>query len=150
MKLELENNKEKLIKYILITVSVAYIVFLLALTLLNRTVGEVYQYKTELFWSYKEYWAERNATLGQQMIANVIVFIPWGLLVPTVFSRTRFVGTVGGALAFSVFTELMQLLLKCGLAEFDDVFHNTLGALIGFGIYIWLQKMNIFKVRKEG
>lgn len=28
--------------------------------------------------------------------------------------------------------------IKKGLAEFDDVFHNTIGCLLGYGIYIGL------------
>lgn len=39
------------------------------------------------------------------------------------------------ALAFSVFIEATQYFTGRGLCEFDDVFHNTLGACIGFIIW---------------
>ena len=35
---------------------------------------------------------------------------------------------------FSSVIELSQLALKRGLCEFDDVFHNTLGCVIGYGV----------------
>ena len=34
--------------------------------------------------------------------------------------------------AVSLGIELVQLTLCCGLFEFDDVMHNSIGALIGF------------------
>ena len=41
---------------------------------------------------------------------------------------------IGGG--FSVLIETLQFVLKRGFAEFDDVFHNVLGCLIGFGVYV--------------
>lgn len=138
--MELGNNKEKKINYILIIASVAYIIFLLALTLLTREVGAAYQYKTELFWSYREYFATGNDRLGIQMIGNVVVFIPWGVILPLTFKRMKFKESISSAFLFSVGIELVQLLLKCGLFEFDDVFHNTLGAGIGYGLYVFVRR----------
>lgn len=37
--------------------------------------------------------------------------------------------------SFSLFIEATQLFLKLGLAEFDDIFENTIGALLGALIY---------------
>jgi glycopeptide antibiotics resistance protein len=34
--------------------------------------------------------------------------------------------------ALSMSIEIMQLVLRRGLCEFDDVFHNTLGCLLGY------------------
>ena len=35
------------------------------------------------------------------------------------------------AVLFSASIEIIQLVTKCGLFEFDDIFHNTLGAVAG-------------------
>ena len=43
--------------------------------------------------------------------------------------------TVLISFSFSVFIEATQLFLKLGLAEFDDIFENTIGALLGALIY---------------
>lgn len=37
--------------------------------------------------------------------------------------------------SFSVCIEFLQLVWKRGTCEFDDIFHNTLGCMIGYGIY---------------
>ncbi len=42
--------------------------------------------------------------------------------------------TAGGGLSFAI--ESTQYVTKTGFAEFDDVFHNTLGCVIGYGIYL--------------
>ena len=39
---------------------------------------------------------------------------------------------------FSSVIELSQLVLKRGLCEFDDVFHNTLGCVIGYGVGVMM------------
>ena len=46
---------------------------------------------------------------------------------------------IGGG--FSVLIETLQFFLKRGFAEFDDVFHNGLGCMIGFGVYVGVRWM---------
>lgn len=44
--------------------------------------------------------------------------------------------------------EGLQLWLQKGLCELDDVFHNTLGAIVGYGLYQWIASVlrrNIMK-----
>ena len=38
------------------------------------------------------------------------------------------------AIVLSFGIELIQLVFKLGLFEFDDIFHNVLGAMIGYGL----------------
>ncbi len=66
---------------------------------------------------------------------NVVVFIPIGLLLGFVFKvqRWRIVLIVGVFISLSI--EALQFSLKRGCTEFDDVMHNTLGCLIGYGLY---------------
>lgn len=63
------------------------------------------------------------------MLGNVLLFVPFGTLMSILdrhFWRVFFIGLI-----FSCSIELVQFLLKIGLCELDDVFHNTLGTLIG-------------------
>lgn len=120
-----------------------YLVFLLGGTVLNREIGDKYLVEWIPFWSYYDLISEWNKSMATQILYNVLVFIPWGILLPALVQvkrKFRFVvlGTVGISLAI----EVTQLVFKLGLFEFDDVIHNTLGAVIGYGV--WL----IFKKRK--
>ena len=114
-------------KKITVGILIAYIFFILSETLLFRkpTTGE--HLKLELFWSYKAINVQFN-----QMLCNVLLFIPLGILLRLLGINTWLILLIG--FTFSCSIELLQYLLKLGLCELDDVFHNTLGTLIGLYI----------------
>lgn len=68
-------------------------------------------------------------------LLNVLLFVPFGLLVPLCWPGMRGAGRmVGGGLAFSALIELSQLFNhRC--TDVDDLLLNGLGALIGYGLY---------------
>ena len=37
--------------------------------------------------------------------------------------------------------EVTQLILHRGLFEFDDIFHNTLGTVIGIGVFVLITRL---------
>ena len=107
----------------------AYMFLVIATTLLSREISDNYHYKFQLFWSWQAIQDGRVAVLGEK-IFNVIMFIPIGLLWPFVF-RMKFLPSFVLGILFSVSIELLQLIFKCGLFEFDDIVMNSLGMLIG-------------------
>ena len=121
-----------------------YMVLLLGGTVLNREIGEEYLIEWVPFWSYADLLREWSEPLAIQIVYNVLVFIPWGILLPEIVSakrKLRFV--VLSAVGISLVIEVTQLVFKLGLFEFDDVFHNTLGTVIGYGVW------RAFKKRKN-
>ena len=69
---------------------------------------------------------------------NVIGFIPVGFLLASVLSSTSLsiFLAIPVASLISLSIELLQLITSRGLFEFDDVFHNSLGAVIGVGLFL--------------
>ena len=120
-------------KKITVGILIAYIIFILSETLLFRkpTTGEHLQ--LELFWSYKVLSVE-----GWQIVGNVLMFIPLGILLKLLGINTWLILLIG--FTFSCSIELLQYVFKLGLCELDDVFHNTLGTLIGLFIGNWIRK----------
>lgn len=113
-----------------------YLVFLLGGTLLNRSIGEEYLIEFIPFWSYYQIFTLQDKPLAWQILYNVLVFIPWGILLPEIYkSMRRFRFVVASAAGLSFVIELVQLIFRLGLFEFDDIFHNTLGAFIGYGLW---------------
>lgn len=113
-----------------------YLVFLLGGTLLSRDFRAKYRIEPIPFWSYYEAIVERDVALALQMLGNVVIFIPFGVLLPTTWKRLRnirFIILIAASVSLSL--ELGQLIFRLGLFEFDDVFHNTLGAVIGYGLF---------------
>ena len=75
-------------------------------------------------------WAElRN------IILNILLFLPFGYLIPSLFPRLRWWQVILLGLAFSLTIELLQLITKLGYADVDDLINNTLGAAIGWLCY---------------
>lgn len=70
----------------------------------------------------------------QEMILNVILYMPVGMTMPFVLSgRVRHPAavTVVFALLLSIATEILQFLFMRGYTEVDDVMFNTIGAVLG-------------------
>ena len=85
-----------------------------------------------IFWSWRVWAVQRS-----QIIANVIMFVPVGVLVGWIW-RWRGLWIAAG---LSVGIEILQLVTARGLCEFDDVIHNMIGAVIGIGIVMIGRKL---------
>ena len=113
-----------------------YMVFLLGGTILNREIGKEYGVELVPFWSYADLLSEWSIPMAVQILYNILVFIPWGFLLPEMTRVSRKIRTVAlSAFGLSFSIEVIQLVFKMGLFEFDDMFHNVLGAVIGYGIW---------------
>jgi len=88
------------------------------------------------FWSYWDY-GEQSYFMEMfgEIILNVLLFVPIGFLAGCGLERMTFkkVLFLGGGL--SVFIELLQFIFKKGFCETDDVIHNVLGCMIGYGLW---------------
>lgn len=87
-------------------------------------------------------------------LGNIILFIPIGFLLPLLFKRMeQFPYTVIVGLCISLFIEITQLPQNRS-SDVDDLWLNTLGALIGYIVYLMIKKRfptftKIFKKLKE-
>lgn len=67
------------------------------------------------------------------LAGNVIAFMPFGFLLPLLSdNRTNWFATTICAFAFSLFAETVQLVLKLGSFDVDDLLLNTIGGLLGY------------------
>lgn len=67
---------------------------------------------------------------------NLLLFLPYGLFLPALFRPLRrylpFLASFCGGI---ILVELLQLLLRIGFCEVDDVLLNCIGASLGFLIW---------------
>ena len=68
----------------------------------------------------------------KQIVVNMLMMIPIGICFGLFQSSTLLKCLVFG-LVFSISIEFLQYCTRTGLCESDDVIHNTLGCLIGYG-----------------
>lgn len=112
---------------------VGYAFFLLAETVLIRHATAGAHFQPQLFWSWREWEKQKN-----QILTNILMFIPVGVLAGRVW-KWRGMWVAAG---MSCSIEILQLVSKRGLCEFDDVFHNVLGAVIGICVMMVVDKLS--------
>ena len=76
------------------------------------------------------------------MLLNLALFIPMGFLLPYVLPEklSSFIYAILMGLMCTTIIESAQMLLRLGQADLTDIVTNTLGALIGFLLYVIVNK----------
>ena len=114
-------------------VLVCCIFIFLYVTLCNRSQTTYMRCKLELFWSYKEVIFHKNQFILWQILWNILAFLPIGNAIYYLLgARRKLYKVVLYCCVFSLGIELSQLIFRIGLFEFDDILHNTLGAVVGY------------------
>lgn len=84
---------------------------------------------------YKAIKSPRDSNgLDIEILINIIMMIPFGFLLSSVTDKNLTFTMIVGIL-FSVMLEALQYALHKGYCETDDVFSNTIGVIVGHGIY---------------
>ena len=117
------------LRYSAILLLVEYVFLLFCSTVIFRATGETRQYDFHPFWSYS------RPDLLVENIMNVVVFIPVGLLLGIAFKQTTWWKALLLGCGISITIESLQFIFMRGFSELDDVMHNTVGCVIGYGIY---------------
>lgn len=103
----------------------AYVVFILYETLMFREVGDA-RTNFVLFSYADRFFTEQSVRVG--VINNIWLFIPFGT---GLYRNIRKKWVLLLPFLLSVLIETTQYITGLGIAEFDDVFGNTLGGWIG-------------------
>ncbi|MCM3764934.1 VanZ family protein [Neobacillus niacini] len=126
-----------------------YVIMVIGVTFLNR--GSNFQGSMNLSFlsSYREAWYSFRVRNWQFLLLNIFMFVPFGILLPLLHSRfQKAIWTFGAALLFTLSIESFQLITGFGIFELDDLFHNLLGAIIGYGILKGLIRIKEKEVKK--
>lgn len=70
-----------------------------------------------------------------EMIDNLIVFIPFGLLLGANFKQITFWRKLSYVFMLSLVAEITQYIFAIGTTDITDVITNTLGGLLGLTLY---------------
>ena len=134
----IRRQKWKKIQGIAMIILVIFLGIVFGSTVFTR-VTSVRQYELKPFWSWYEVVRYHDWKLLEENLLNCILLMPMGILLPVIFDhkvklkRAFFMGFL-----ISAVIELSQLVFKRGLFEWDDMFHNALGCMLGCWFSNWL------------
>lgn len=122
------------------------ITVIFAMTLYGRTIGTRREIRLLPFTSYIEAFRPENIALLLQVIMNILMFVPLGILLPLNFKRfEKGKSVILATLVISGAIESVQGILRIGVFDVDDILGNVFGAGIGVLCYQalqWLKKRN--------
>ena len=115
----------------------ACVALVIAMTVVFRESGAESRIQLVPFRSYwdfgeNSYFLECFAT----NVLNVALFVPVGFFAGIGFRRIGWMKVAQWGCMLSIVIEILQFVFHKGYCEVDDVIHNTLGCLIGYGVYL--------------
>ncbi len=86
----------------------------------------------------------------ENLVGNIVVFIPFGFLLPYVHERGKnFFVMLLHAFLFVLGIEVFQLFSAFGAFDVDDILLNCFGAVLGFMAYSGYETMKIWRRNKK-
>ncbi len=128
----------KTAKAVLLSIYMAAVIYV---TLMNREPEPERMAWLTLFGSYKRAWRESHEFILWGLIDNVIMMIPFGLLIPWINKRFHLLHTVALAFVLTLFIECTQYLTRLGYFDVDDIWNNLWGTIIGYGFFCCLEEL---------
>ncbi len=127
-----------------------YLACLIYFMFFSETYGRTdlhrdYQYNLVLFREIGRFLKYRHILgTGAVLInvaGNVAVFIPLGFALPVLFERIKsFLQVLILSFSISLLAETLQLVLRVGCFDVDDLLLNTIGGCVGYLVYRILRR----------
>lgn len=111
-----------------------YLLLILGSTVIFRTYNNEVGHNFTPFWSYAAINDGRDDLIVENVL-NLLMLLPVGFLLGFSFKHVKWWQVLCVGLLSSTFIEVLQFLFRRGFSEFDDIMHNTVGCMIGYGLY---------------
>ena len=98
------------------------------------------------FWNYRD---QLGMLAVMNLVGNVAIFVPLGFLGAMVRERRSFIRTSLDGFLFSLLVEIFQFVAKVGRFDIDDLILNTIGAMLGYIIFIIVNAMRRVYAKKR-
>ena len=114
---------------------VGWAVITVFVTLLRSEPNEfaARQCNLQLFLAWREAYQRFTLQIWLNVLLNIALFVPLGVLLPLLWKPFRkWYAALGAGFGVSLLIELTQLFTGSGMCDVDDLFTNTLGAMLGW------------------
>ena len=135
-------RKERLVKRLAISLLFPYLFLVLSTTVLKRRTAASIRYFLRPFRSHSQIMRNglsRSRYQFAQVVLNILLLSPIGFLMPCMVKKKWIAVPFG--FCFSLLIEVLQLVLRKGTFEIDDLINNTAGVVIGLGVYLLGEKL---------
>ena len=104
------------------------------------------QCNLQLFLAWREAYQRFTLQIWLNVLLNIALFIPLGFLLPLLLSKLfrKWYAALGAGFGVSLLIELSQFFTGRGMCDVDDLFTNTLGAMLG-----WCAAMFVLTLRQK-
>ena len=110
------QKKLSLPKFLLYAMFICYIFMVFGVTLLSRFAYQTELFRLMPFYSYIEAWHQYKDASWRNIILNIFMLVPFGLLLPYIHKTfQKFVPTALAGLTFTLLIEVVQLMLRRGI-----------------------------------
>lgn len=121
------------LRTLLILALVGYLVMVDYATVGRLSGNGVGGVNLHLFRAWREAWNSYSVKSWLNVLLNIAMFLPLGVLLPLIWKSFRkWYWMLAAGFAVSMFFELSQYITGRGILDVDDLFANTLGAMMGF------------------
>lgn len=120
-------------RFVLFIAFISYLGLLLLLTLFTHNYYTYGRSSNLLLFSSIRLMLHSGSGLliAKNVVGNVLLFVPLGVLFPLLKKNDFFVGTLLLGLGFSLFIEMCQYYFAARIFDIDDLLLNFAGTLIG-------------------
>lgn len=106
--------------------------------------GRAFTFDFNLFYELRNMAAGHHQKKVLYSVGNIVMFVPFGVLVPLLYKPAQnFFKILGLGFVCSLTIELTQAIFTTGrTATVDDLFFNTIGAVIGYLLFLGLKGLS--------
>lgn len=99
-------------------------------------IATAYPFRVNLFPLVNLFDYDSKRDLLRNVIGNVAMFVPSGIVLPIIYKRLdSFIKVILAGGGISLCIEIIQLPFSVRASDIDDLFLNTVGVMLGYGIY---------------
>ena len=125
---------QRMKKFVMGALAIEYYFLVLCSTVICRTSPVSKRVELMPFYNYSDIWngVDFKRTV-MEILLNIALFVPIGFLLGGIMSK-GFLKVLFTGCLLSILIELLQLASGMGLCETNDVIHNTVGCMVGYGL----------------
>ena len=113
-------------------------------------IATAFPFRVNLFPLVNLFDYDSKRDLLRNVIGNVAMFIPSGIVLPIIYKRLdSFIKVILAGGGISLCIEMMQLPFSVRASDIDDLILNTAGVMLGYGIYALVRCLKRTKRKLE-